>query len=171
MNWWTTCLSKIAVVPYVKSPLQTKPYKNMYKKKKRKNYLRRLFYCSPGENGLTIIPSNSPLSIALKKHGNIADLQKVLSAARILPRTTSRYTPAIFSLLLFILILCMATIWWQWSPRQLYYANKSWTIKKVLLYILNNTIYVQCCIKYHYGRIGDEHLDWSTLKYGRSCCR
>ena len=51
------------------------------------------------------------LNIALKNHGNIAELQWLLSAAKVLSRTMSRYTPAMFTLLLFILILCTATIW------------------------------------------------------------
>ena len=48
----------------------------MYKKgNKYKNYRRKLYPCSPGENGLSIIPSNSLLNIALKNHGNIVELQ------------------------------------------------------------------------------------------------
>ena len=79
---------------------------------KYKNCRRKLYHCSPGENGLTIILSNSLLNVALKNHGNIAELQWLLSTAKVLSRTTSWYTPAIFTILLFILILGMATIWW-----------------------------------------------------------
>ena len=73
-----------------------KKYK--YKKgNKYKNCRRKLYHCSPGENGLTIIPSNSLLNIALKNHGNIAKLWWLLSTTKVLSQATSWYTSAMFS--------------------------------------------------------------------------
>ena len=148
-------------MPYGQSPLQTEPYRNIYIKEKTniKIYCRKLYYYNPEKNFLTIILSNSPFNIALDNDGNIAELQQVLSAAKVLLQTTSQYTQAMFSLLLGISILYMTTIWWKNSPRQLYCINETWTALRTLLYKLLNTICMQYHTKYHYSRIGDEHLD------------
>ena len=107
MNWWMTCLSKNCCHAICEKSYPDKTIRNIHWKKNFIIYHRKF----EKRNGLSTIPSSSPLNAALKNHGNIAELQWLLSTAKVLSQTMSLYTPAIFTLLLFISILCMATIW------------------------------------------------------------